>query len=87
MQRNQVLPNHVGGLAAPMRLALEMALHEDDERRAMAGELAELEKRWREADEIAAIADALLMPADVEARFDTLRSRAPSPASRIGPRG
>jgi hypothetical protein len=40
-------------------LALEMALHEEAERRAMDGELAELEAMWREAEEIAAIADAL----------------------------
>jgi hypothetical protein len=41
------------------RLALEMALHEESERRAMEGELAELEAAWRLAEEIAAIADAL----------------------------
>jgi hypothetical protein len=41
------------------RLALEMALHEESERRAMEGELAELEAAWRAAEEIAAIADAL----------------------------
>ena len=43
----------------PELLALEMALHEESERRALAGELAELEAAWREADEIAGIADAL----------------------------
>jgi hypothetical protein len=41
------------------RLALEMAAHEDAERRALDGELAELEAAWRDAEEIAAIADAL----------------------------
>jgi len=41
------------------RLALEMALNEDLERRAFEGELALLEHAWREAEEIAAIADAL----------------------------
>ena len=40
-------------------LALEMALHEESERRAMDGELALLEAAWREAEEIAKIADAL----------------------------
>ena len=44
------------------RLALEMAANEDSERRAMEGELAELESAWREAEEIAAIADGLLLP-------------------------
>jgi hypothetical protein len=33
--------------------------HEEAERRALAGELAELEARWREAEEIARIADGL----------------------------
>lgn len=42
------------------RLALEMAAHEETERRALEGELEELEAAWREADEIATIADALL---------------------------
>ncbi|HYR06604.1 MAG TPA: hypothetical protein VEQ60_02470 [Longimicrobium sp.] len=40
-------------------LALEMALHEETERRALHGELAMLEGMWREAEEIASIADAL----------------------------
>jgi hypothetical protein len=41
------------------RLALEMAANEDWECRAVEGELAELEAAWREAEEIAAIADNL----------------------------
>lgn len=40
-------------------LALEMALHEESERRALEGELALLQSAWREAEEIAAIADKL----------------------------
>lgn len=40
-------------------LVLEMALNEESERRALEGELAALEAAWREAEEIAAIADAL----------------------------
>ncbi|HEU0298607.1 MAG TPA: hypothetical protein VFR37_04115 [Longimicrobium sp.] len=40
-------------------LALEMALHDEQERRALQGELAALEEAWRQAEEIAAIADAL----------------------------
>jgi hypothetical protein len=39
--------------------ALEMALHEETERRALEGELAALEAMWRQAEEIAGIADAL----------------------------
>ena len=52
-------------LPQPVRLALEMAAHEDAERRAMEGELAELEARWAEAERIAAIADDLLLPSSV----------------------
>lgn len=43
----------------PMRLGLEMAAHEDAERRALRGELKGLELAWKEAEEIAAIADRL----------------------------
>ena len=43
-------------------LALEMALHEETERRALEGELSLLEAAWREAEEIAGIADRLAAP-------------------------
>jgi hypothetical protein len=49
-----------------IRLALEMATHEEDERRALEGELAILEAAWREAEEVASIADRLLIPERVE---------------------
>jgi hypothetical protein len=52
-------------------LALEMALHESSERAALEGELAALEDAWREAEEIAAIADAL--PYDLSAQIARLR--------------
>jgi hypothetical protein len=61
-QRGRVLG---GQSVPPERLtttglrALEMALHEETERRALEGELAMLEGMWREAEEIAAIADRL----------------------------
>jgi hypothetical protein len=51
-----------------VRLALEMAAHEEAERRAMDGELAELEAAWQDAEEIAAIADDLLLSPEVESR-------------------
>lgn len=47
-------------LAPVQRLALEMAAHEDAERLALEGELRALEAAWRNAEEIAAIADTLL---------------------------
>ncbi len=42
------------------RLALEISLHQDDERRAMAGELGALYTRWEEAERAAKIADGEL---------------------------
>ena len=60
-------------LPAPQRLALEMALHEEAERRALEGELHELERAWREAEEIAAISDNLLVPEGVTAALDRLK--------------
>lgn len=60
------------GLPAPLRLALEMAAHEEAERRALEGELAALESAWKEAEEIAAIADALTVPEWMAARLGRL---------------
>jgi hypothetical protein len=47
------------GLTGTERLALEIAMNEDAERQAMQGELDALEEAWRDAEEIAAIADRL----------------------------
>ena len=58
-------------LSGPGRLALEMALHEEQERRALEGELKGLELAWQEAEEVAAIADDLLVPAQIRARLAT----------------
>ncbi|NIR46793.1 MAG: hypothetical protein GWN99_20495 [Gemmatimonadetes bacterium] len=58
--------SRVSRMQATARLALEMAAHEETERRALEGELAELEAAWREAEEIAAIADRLLIPERIE---------------------
>src|SRR5690606_40091457 len=52
----------LGRLPTPSRLALEMALHEEQERRALEGELKALELAWQEAEEVAAMADDLLLP-------------------------
>lgn len=60
---------------APMRLAVEMAAHEEQERAVMAGELEDLEAQWREAEEIAAIADGLTLPPAVLAQLERLRLR------------
>ncbi len=61
------------GLPGPQRLALEMALHEEAERRAMQGELMELETAWRDAEEIAAISDDLLLPAGIDAAIRRMK--------------
>ena len=57
-------------MSPPTRLALEMSLHEEQERRALEGELWILEQAWKEAEEIAAIADRLLLPARTDEFFD-----------------
>jgi len=62
------LPVHVS-------VALEMALHDDVERRALDGELAELRQQWATAEEIASIADDMLLPSSVTDAARQLRSR------------
>jgi hypothetical protein len=57
-----------------LRLALEMAAHEETETRALEGELAQLEAAWKEAEHIAAIADSLLIPRTVTDRIFRWRS-------------
>ncbi len=63
MNRNT---SKISALPEATRLALEMAAHEDSERRALEGELALLEQAWKEAEEVAAIADNMFLPASVE---------------------
>jgi hypothetical protein len=63
------------GMPSTVRLALEMASHEQSERRALEGELADLETAWRDAEEVARIADGLAAPPAVEHRLDELRRR------------
>jgi hypothetical protein len=60
-------------LAPEERLALEMAANEDHERRALEGELAMLERAWRDAEEIAAISDNLMLPSSVDEMLRRLR--------------
>jgi hypothetical protein len=67
----------IGELPTEVRLALEMAAHEEAERRALEGELALLEEAWREAEEIAAIADDMFLPGEVPERLERLRGETP----------
>ena len=57
------------------RLAIEMALQEAFERRALEGELAALERAWRDAEEIAAISDDLLTPPGAAGALAALKRR------------
>jgi hypothetical protein len=66
---------------AQTRLALEMAAHEETERRAFEGELAALEAQWREAEEVAAIADRLLMPSNVNEWLEEEKRKISPPRS------
>jgi hypothetical protein len=71
----------LGALPAEVRLALEMAAHEESERRALDGELALLDAAWREAEEIAAIADNLLVPEPVSAWLEKNKGVGGAPVS------
>jgi len=64
----------LGGLPMPTRLALEMALQEQRERELLAGELLDLETAWREAEELARIADTLA-PSHIDAALARLKAR------------
>jgi hypothetical protein len=68
-------PGVLHTLDATDRLALEMALHEESERRAMQGELGALAAAWEEAEAIARIADTLLQPEPIAARLEALRAQ------------
>ena len=80
---NDGSPGYIWKMPVPTRLALEMALHEEQERRALEGELWLLERAWEEAEEIAGIADNLLLP---EGAHDFVREHRRTPA-RTGGRG
>ncbi|CAN5626867.1 hypothetical protein BH23GEM7_BH23GEM7_08940 [soil metagenome] len=65
-----------------LRLALEMAANEEVERQALEGELRYLERAWREAEEIAAIADRLTLPETIEEFIRRHRESAGDEAER-----
>lgn len=60
------IPGYINKMPTQTKLAVEMALHEEQERRALEGELWRLERAWEEAEEIADIADNLLLPEGAE---------------------
>lgn len=67
------VPGYINKMPTPTKLALEMALHEEDERRALEGELWRLERAWEDAEEIAAISDNLLLPSETDAFIEAHR--------------
>lgn len=67
------IPGYVNKMPTPTKLALEMALHEEQERRALEGELWRLERAWEEAEEVAAISDDLLLPEGTGEQLDRIR--------------
>jgi hypothetical protein len=68
------VPGYINKMPEPTKLALEMALHEEQERRALEGELWRLTRAWEEAEEIAAISDSLLLPDGTGAFIEQHRS-------------
>ncbi len=70
------IPGVLHNLPLNQRLALEMALHEEQERRAMEGELAELAREWREAETIAGISDAMFDTPELEGKLSQLKNAA-----------
>ncbi|NOT08061.1 MAG: hypothetical protein HOP28_07640 [Gemmatimonadales bacterium] len=76
---SRVPPDSLAMQEPAVNLALEMAVHEDFERRSLEGELALLERAWKEAEEIAAISDRLTLPEGVVEQLTELKHRHPDP--------
>ncbi len=74
-----VHPSRAGGtikdLPVDIRLAIEMASNEENERFLAHGQMFLLELAWEEAEEIAAIADDLTVSGDIEARLSELKKQ------------
>ncbi len=71
-------------LPAPTRLALEMAANEEAERRALEGALEELEAAWREAEEIAQIADNMFVEPEIQEFIERNRLQRGSARHEVG---
>lgn len=78
------VPGSIARLDSPTRLAVEMAIHEEQERRALEGELFLLEQAWKDAEEIAGISDTLLLPEGTEDALERLKERSASGRDRSG---
>ncbi len=71
--RKGLQPQALQSLKSATRITLEMALHEEQERRAIRGELHILEAVWREAEEIASIAVNMFVPEETDAQLEAMR--------------
>jgi hypothetical protein len=63
----------LANLPREVRLALEMASHEESERRALDGELSLLHEAWQQAEAIAAIADDMFISDATRAQLSSLK--------------
>lgn len=75
MQQTYGDTGDIAHIPVAARLAFEMSLHEDSERRATEGELSELTRAWHEAESIAKISDGLLVPTAVDERMKVLHDQ------------
>ncbi len=62
-------------LPGDIRLAIEMAVNEQTERHAFEGDMWLLEHAWKQAEEIASIADDLTSPAEINFKLLDLQRR------------
>jgi hypothetical protein len=68
---NPILPGKLSELGAERILALEMLANEQAERTWLEGELKLLERQWRDAERLAAIADSLALPEGVNEELES----------------
>jgi hypothetical protein len=78
-RRPSVHHRTVAMLPGATRLALEMSVHEAAERLALDGDMARLEAEWREAEQIAEIADGLIVPSLVTEKLRRMKESAGRP--------
>lgn len=69
LSRIRKWPHRIAAGHPVIAVAMEIAVNEETERRALAGELEILEREWREAEELARISDDLLLPRAIRDRI------------------
>ncbi len=78
-RKGVIKPVPLASLKGTAPITIEMALHEEQERRAIAGELHVLETAWKDAEEIAAIADDMFVPDETEALIQKMKREVNDP--------